>query len=140
MEVRVPRRFVVPEDRRVFAAIGTWALTEGALQLLDTSASRRLWLAPLWPVMLVAGGAVMLAFLAGGMRSFLLRAWGTALLVTSCAGRAAALTLGIREGTAATPWSGWSGVGAWSMIGFLLYVTLRARVPLVEDADQATID
>lgn len=133
--MRVPRRFVMPEDRSGFLAIAAWAIVVGLLLLTDPSAHSRLWLAPLWPSLQIAGGVVTLVFVTQGMRSIKMRAWATSLLVIACVGRGAALTLGLLEGTAHSWQSAVAGWGIWSFIGFLLYFTWRARVPVPGGAD-----
>lgn len=134
MPVRVPRRFVTSEDRLGFQLVGAWAIVEGALQLMDPSANGRLWLAPVWPVMLIVGGVMTIAFAQLGMHSFTLRKYGAALLVLSCAGRAGALTAGIVADTAHSVWSALAGFGVWSFVAFLLFFTFATRLPTVKSS------
>lgn len=133
--VRVPRRFVVPEDRRGFVLIGLNAVFVGGVWLADPTAAERVWVAPLWSSMILLGGLITLAYAADGMRSFRLRAWSGGLLVVGYVGRGAAMTLGLVNGTAHSWQSALGGWGVLSVVGFLLYFTWRSRVPAAGGAD-----
>lgn len=112
----------------MFSAIGVWAMATGPLQLSDPTASDRLWLAPVWPILLTLGG-VLAAMFARRMTNMRLRAWAASLLVLACVGRAAAMSLALIDATAHSWQSAVGGFSVWSFLGWLLYVTWRVRVP-----------
>lgn len=124
----MPQRFIQPADRGVFVAIGSWAIAMGVLMLADPTSPQRVWGYPLWGVMLVIGGALTAAF-AMRMASNRLRAWAATLMVVGCAGRGIGLILGIVQGTTHSVQSGLLGVGAYTMLGFLLYLVWHSRLP-----------
>lgn len=135
VRLALPRRFVEPEDRHVFSAIGAWSIVVGALQLTDPSAGSRLWLAPLWPSLLIVAGVLTFAF-RRQLTSVRLRAWAAALYVVATVGRAGALTLSLVDGTAHSWQSACVGIALWSFTGWLLYVTWRVRVPWPTTSDR----
>lgn len=128
LDWRVPRHFVTPTDRMVFAAIGLWALVLGVLMGVDRSADTQVWLARVWPVLMLAGGVLTLLY-ARELASFRLRGWSNACIVTACAGRGAALGLGILDGTAPSVLRALTGIALWSMVAFALFIVWRSRVP-----------
>jgi hypothetical protein len=128
-ESRVPRRYVNDEDRLVFLGISVWAMAMAAFMLADETGARRVWAYPIWGVMLGLGGLLTAWFLVRQMASFRVRGLAAAMMVVGCAGRGAGMLLAVVNGTSASLWSGLLGMGAWTMLGFLLYLTWRSRVP-----------
>lgn len=132
--VHVPRRLIRPDDRPVFIALGTWAITMAAFMSLDESGPQRVWGYPAWLILLALGGVLTIAF-TYRMRSYGLRGYAAAMLVVGCVGRGCGMLMAIANGTAHTTFSGLLGLGAWTMLGFLIYFTWRSRVPLGGDGD-----
>ncbi len=126
------RTFITPRDRVLFCAIGAWAIIQATLMILDPTSPARVWLWPLWALMLGAGGVLTFAF-AATLRSFRLRAWSNTLMVVACAGRGCGfiLTLADRSGGPSAVTS-MVGSGGWMMLAALLYLVWRSRLPLPE--------
>lgn len=121
-------RFVRPNDRLVFLALGTWAIVMAVFMALDDSGARRVWGRPVWAILLGVGGLLTMVF-TRQMASFTLRGYAAGAMVVGCVGRGLGMIMAVVNGTAHTAWSGFLGLGAWTMLGFLLYLVWRSRVP-----------
>lgn len=129
-DLKVPVHFVTPRDRWHFLAIGAWAVAMAAFMSLDETGPQRVWGYPLWALLLGLGGLATLVFTIR-MASFQLRGLAAAAMVVGCTGRGFGMVLAVLNRTDANSvWAAALGMGAWTMLGFLLYFTWRSRVPV----------
>lgn len=124
----MPRRFVQSRDRLTFVAIGAWALFLGVTLLWDHTIDSGVWLADLWPLMLLIGGVLTVVF-SVRLSSFRLRGLSNALLVVACVGRGSSAALGLINGQLESVPRKLAEMAVFTMIGYLLYITWKARIP-----------